>query len=361
MAPIARLFPSRTGVWMMRGLSALVCAAFYASAFVSARRVGSWAVVGVAAAIVPVALYLGGLVNPSGLEIAAAVCLWASAAAIARGPQPGVRLIVRTTVSCFVLANTRGLSLPMSAVALAVPLCLADRARLRELAVSRAARAGAIVLPVGGAAALAWAQLRGRVPVNHWMRTHITVLDGLRRSWRVFGEGIAWFGYLEIRDVLAIVLATAIWAFLLVLGLRAATFRGRAVLLGVVAIALTFPIAVSLLRPPPLYTAWQGRHGLALWIGVPIIAGVLATVKRRTPSVPLVALVAAAICVQHLSALVTAAHHYAVGRSGHILYFIDPRWNGPVPQFLVLAMMVFGTALLARGIITATTRPAHTV
>jgi hypothetical protein len=336
----------------MRVLGALACAAFLASAFVSARRLGTWAVLGVAATIVPTVLYFGAIVNPSGLEIASAVCLWATVAAIALVPRLSTRLIVRAAIAFIVFANCRGLSLPMAVLALTAPLCLASRARLRELAGNRVARASGIVMAVGTCVAVLWILLFGRYRRSPFAQFDFTVLDGMRRTWKVFGEGIASFGYLEVRDVVAILVSTALWGLLLLVSLRAGRRRDRVVVVTVVTIAVTVPIVVSVLNPPPVYTYWQGRHGLPLWVGVPILAGAVASTGRqlRTPSRAVVIGVACLIGAEQISAFATAARRYTVGTRGPVLYILNPRWTGPVPPALLLALMVIASAFLVARI-----------
>jgi hypothetical protein len=50
---------------------------------------------------------------------------------------------------------------------------------------------------------------------------------------------------------------------------------------GICLVALMFPIIVSMVRPPPISTSFQGRHGLPLWVGVPVLAGVIAATAAQ--------------------------------------------------------------------------------
>ena len=112
------LFPAAAGVYVMRLLGALACAALLASALLSARRLrnGGVVVAAVLAATTPEALHLGGLVNDNGLEVAAAICVWSTLAAIVLGPaEPDPRLVVRGGIAMVVLILARGLS-PLFAV-----------------------------------------------------------------------------------------------------------------------------------------------------------------------------------------------------------------------------------------------------
>ncbi|HZJ25706.1 MAG TPA: DUF2142 domain-containing protein [Acidimicrobiia bacterium] len=69
-------------VYLMRFMSAAMCAALIASALVSAQRLGRWAVVGTMFALTPMVFYLGGAVNPNGVEITSAIAIWSSVAAL---------------------------------------------------------------------------------------------------------------------------------------------------------------------------------------------------------------------------------------------------------------------------------------
>src|SRR5204862_5591973 len=131
-----------------------------------------------------------------------------------------------------------------------------------------------------------------------------------------------------------------------IVAVYAGTRRERGVLLAVGTIALTFPIVISMLHPPPIYTTWQGRHGLPLWVGVPIIAGTVAatTCRARVPSTALVIVFAGLLGAEQISAFATAAHRYAVGASGRVLYFVRPRWSGPVAPAVLLTFVVILSA-----------------
>src|SRR5262249_45663734 len=158
-------------------------------------------------------------------------------------------------------------------------LAVAERERLRAIAANRACRTAAVVAGVTAAVALAWDVTRGRVPSTS-VPYHFTFGDGLGRTWSTFEQSIAWFGDFEVRDVAAVVIFAVAWAALLVVAFRRGVARERVVLAGIVVVATVFPIFVSMAHPPPLYTTWQGRYGLPLWVGVPIVAATIAGAPR---------------------------------------------------------------------------------
>ncbi|MDQ2825969.1 MAG: DUF2142 domain-containing protein, partial [Actinomycetota bacterium] len=105
------VFRSAFGVRLMRLVSGGLCAAFLASAFLSARSVGRGilAPAGVLVAATPMTFFLAGAVNPNGFETAAAIGLWAAGAALVTG-SVDARLPVRAGVAAVALALTRPLS-----------------------------------------------------------------------------------------------------------------------------------------------------------------------------------------------------------------------------------------------------------
>ncbi|HYA68911.1 MAG TPA: DUF2142 domain-containing protein, partial [Acidimicrobiales bacterium] len=110
---------------LMRLVSAVLAGLFLASALESAFRCrrGSHMVLGVVVAATPMALFLAGTVNPSGLEIAAAISLWSAGVCLLvdHGARTDRRLLARAGVAGAVLAQCRGLSLVWVAL---IGLCL---------------------------------------------------------------------------------------------------------------------------------------------------------------------------------------------------------------------------------------------
>jgi hypothetical protein len=357
VAPVTRISTTRPGVYLMRVLGAIVCAAFLASALASAQLLGAWAVVGVAAAITPMVLYFGAVVNANGLEIAGAVCLWATMTAIARGPGPEPRLVAVATIAFVVLANTRGLSLPMAIVAVVAPLLTATRERVVEIIASRAARIGGGVALAGTVAAVVWIGFVGRIPQDKNVPTHFTIGEGLGRTWRIFEESIAWFGNSEARDLASIVIWAAVWGLLLLVALRIGSIRDGLVLVGVVLLAIAVPIAVSLAHPAPVFTTWYGRYGLALWVGLPVLAGGIVSSSPPRHTGLAVGAIATGLAYGHISAFATAAHRYVVGSGGPRLYFLHPVWSGIVPPVVLLVVVSLAYAAFAAAVARRPARP----
>lgn len=353
LVPFVRAFPSRHGYYLLRAIEAVLSAAFLASAFASAQRLGRWALVGVGVAATPMAFYLAGTINPNGLEISADIALWASAIALARAPVIDERLLARTAIAFTAAAVVRQLSFPVAAFARVVPLLLAGRTRLRAIVALRRFRLWVGVVALAGAAWLAWTLAIGPTPRASLHQTY-SVTSNLQNQWKTFEQAIAWFGGFEVR----VVVAAFIWAAALLALVVAAFVFARAceaaALVGVIAAAVALGIVIPLLNQPPLYHLWQGRYSLPLLVGAPILAGAILgnRVARRGTRTALWILVGA-LGFGQILAFAGAARRYAVGAHGPLVYVLHPRWEGIVtpaaPLLLVAAGVVWYAWRVARS------------
>jgi hypothetical protein len=357
-----RVAPSRAGVYAARAVAAVAAAGFLTVAFTAASRLGRWAVVGVAAAATPLVLYLAGSVNPNGLEITAAISLWATVAALARGPTAARSLVAGAVVSFVVLANTRTFGPVLAVVALVMSLLLAPRARARELARDPAVRAGGAVAGAAVVVALAWIAYVGRedrvlpkVPFSLWR--------GLTRTWQYVDESVSYFGTGEIRVPWAGIAWAAAVGVIVLVALASASRRDAAVVVGVAVVAVAVPVVITWLQIPPILTKWFGRYGLPLWAGVPVLAGTVAATGARPPrfAVPgwAAPALAALFAAGQVYVFVIAARRYAVGSRGPLVYVVDPAWSTPVPQWLLL-LVATGAAVGLSLVVARVPSPVHT-
>ncbi|MCU1350835.1 MAG: putative rane protein, partial [Acidimicrobiales bacterium] len=282
---ISLLAPDATGAYLMRALTALVCAAFVASALASTRRL-AWprlAALGVFAAMPPTAIYLAGMVNTNGLEIAAAVSLWATGLALVRaedGPSP--RLVRRAGLAFCTLVLLRGFS-PFFALGAVAVLCwLAGAEPGRRAAIWQAARAWVVAAIVALAASCAWLL---------WITTSYPLLappgSGLAQSVRqtpvIVRQAVGLFG----NSTSALPMwAIAAWVIAVGLLVGIALSRGRrrdAAVVGSLAVAtFLFNIAADGLGFPPSGYVWQGRYGLPLLVGVVVLGTGMARPTAET-------------------------------------------------------------------------------
>lgn len=160
-------WPDWRGILASRLLTGAAMAALLACALVAAAR---WtrhraAVAGVVVAVTPLVAHLGGAINPSGLEIAASIALFAALIALVHEQSGGVNRAAVTLagVSAMVLVLPRFTGVVWLAVIMGVLLVPSSRARLAELARSRLVRVWAAAVLLSGLAGLGWTVFAGSV------------------------------------------------------------------------------------------------------------------------------------------------------------------------------------------------------
>jgi hypothetical protein len=343
-----RWLSASAGARAMRVLSAAFVAGFLAAAFAAAGELRRWGRLGVALAVTPMVPYYGGIVNPSGVEIASAIALWTSVVVLARAAAPPRGALWLAAVAFAVCVNTRSLSIAFALLAVAAGLLLAGQERRRELRSRRDLWPCLLLGALALAPAATWAVARGRFDDVSPSAPDFGLVDGVTRWWRLLQESTGWYGLFEVRVMVTVVLWSAVAATVVGLAVWWGHDRDRAVLGGVAIVTFIVPIAVSLAAPAPLYTVWPGRVGLPLTVGVPIVAG--AVVARSKPRVSLpewtVPLLAGILGIATWVGFVATARRYAVGADGPLAYVLDARWS-VAPPGLVLAMATGAIVALA--------------
>ncbi len=368
-------------LYLMRALSGLYCAVFLALAFTAAwcwsRRRSLLA--GLVVAATPMVVYLGGVVNPSGLEIAAALCAWTTAVIVvlerpANAPRPAVVLLA---VSASVFISTRSLSPFWLALGALTVAALASRGDLAALVRRRDVQVAALVVAVVGIVAVVWILKEHATAVlsTSTIPQGTPTLNILEESFRhnvyyvptmigVFGEF----------DTFSPTLAYVVWYSLLgllVLGAIVVSGGRRAVALGAMVVAIVLvPVAISSSQAHRYGYTWNGRDTLPFAVGLPILAAFLLGGRERdTDGAPrvgwfspgrLVALVAALAGIAQFAAFEEALRRYAVGVAGPAFGFLaHSPWDAPGGNATLVVLE--GAVLLGCGwLVTraARTRPA---
>lgn len=338
------LFGADVGVPLMRLTSAVLCAALLGAAFAALRRVvrPDVAFVAIAVAAVPVLHFLAGSINPNGVEVAAAIAFWCAALALVaervedRVPQRALGVIY--VVAGVSMVAVRPLSPAFAALVVMWSLLWAGWPGARQVLTDR--RWWLLNLPVGVAAAstLAWVLyadgLGGMFGATVPGDTNLGVyLVGQLDDY--LWQSIGIFGWMDNGPLAAVVLPwSAVVVALVSVGVLFARRRWSiVVLLGLCCTGILLP---ALLQAPSARAdgvAWQGRYGLPVLVGVPLLAVVVARdwfPHHREPTRRLVlgsvTLVAAALALAQLDTL----QRYVVGDSGPVLFLGDTGWSPPI-------------------------------
>jgi len=366
------VFESARGVFLMRFLGAAVSAALLASALASAassRRPGLL-VLGTAVAMTPMVLYSASVVNPSSLEISAALCVWVSTLVVVSGVGNGNprRLIVRIGVSGVLLVLSRGLSPLWLAMIAVTALTVVRRDTLAGLARRRDVRLCALGLLVATVAASAWLLLAGTLESREGPReAAVSVTAAIRSSLggtdSAIRQMIGWYGWLDVDGPL---LTRHIWlgaVGMAVLGAFAVGRRRYAVALALLLSAVVLlPVVFGAAQAGTLGLFWQGRDTLPLAVGIPPLAALAIAERGSEPSAllsRLTAVLLGALALGHVLAYAIATRRYAVGSSGPVMYVLSrDAWHPPLPAWALLSGYVAMATALATWLHRLATRSA---
>lgn len=350
----ARALPGVGGLLLARAVSAAACAAFVATALHLARG-SAWRVLGVLGATTPMAVSLFGVVNPNGLEAAAATALWAALVALVRSPAGAVprAAVAAAGVSGIVTALLRPVSGLWVGLAVLAALAAARRGAVGEVLGDRAARAWAVAGAVVVAGALAWLAVVGNPLVDSTVRPPVplsygsAVVASVLRTPAYLEQLVGVLGWLDVRLPRALLAAwLGVAVALAVAGLRAGPPRAALALLAVGGAVVAVPALLEAGRVNDLGFIWQGRYTLPLAAGVPVLAAAL--VAGRGGGQAVAAAGAVLLAALQVVALVTALRRWTVGVDGPLALSGPGAWAPPVPPaVIVMAGVLAWAALLA--------------
>jgi Predicted membrane protein (DUF2142) len=340
---------SKVLIWM-RLVSAALSAVFLTAAFVSASRVAHAraTVIGVAAATTPLAVFLAGVINPSGLEISSALCLWTSGLALlVRDDDRHTRsLVVWTAVSAATLVQIRGLSPLLLAIITLTLLAVAGVRPLIQLLRRKDMRIAFVAVGLCAAFALAWILGAGSLhlaavgrPVTgdtlQTLRAALSVGTSVHKMIGVFG----WL------DTFMPAWCYIVWeAVCIALGIGALVRRQRRltwVLVALMIVTVAVPTLLAFSQAHKLGIVGQARDFLPVAAGLPVLAAYtlmrgLAPTRRLGLTV---AAAAVAIAAVQVAGFVQALHRYRTGVDAPI-FSSNASWNPPVPWLAAVAAFV---------------------
>ncbi len=353
------------GLYAMRIVSDLMVASLLAAAvscvLLYAKR--RFLLAGLAVALSAQVLYLGSVINPSGLEIAAAICLWTSGAILVTdfcGKTPW-GLAAAVTGSACVLVLTRSLS-PLNTAIIGVVLLLSlSPKKWWRLSKQRQFQIGMGCFIVASFAALIFLSNHDSFKVVPHSSAEIESLQDSNFSMLLGGsfnrlrtwmdQSIVIIGWLSFRLADWFYLA---WYAALGLLVAWALIVGRIwhkfILVLIVAVAVVGPCILVATQAPKIGYVWQGRDGMPLFVGIPIFAAAMIGARGRNPRIERwfgTALVVLAL-LANLGVLYAVGRRYSVGTNGPLLYFVDEIWQPAVPSLAIILVGAGATFVLLR-------------
>jgi hypothetical protein len=348
-------FTGVSALYVMRAVSALLCALLLTMAVVLLTERQRTPVVGIACvlAATPILVYSSSVVAPNGPELCAAFLLWAALLRLAVDAPSGLeharrtRLLVLGTAAAAMLVTFRTLGPLWCMGIVAACAVLAGRQRVTHLLGTRAARWSVVVVGAATLLGVGWTVLAGtnqNVSDGGYGGSPVRAALGLLDDWLV--QSVAAFpSRNEYPAPLVHVLVIGAWLVLVAQFLR--TCRGRPLLAWLLTLAcsLSAPLAFTVLTWHRYGDTWQGRYGYPVTMGLLLLAGV--ALDRRLEPAPMPRVVLSVwfvVVVAQVFSIAGVLHRQeAVGAT-----FRELGATAPPPAALVL-LAVVGVSLLSLG------------
>ena len=362
------VFRGAFGVYLMRMVSIFITSAFVASAVVTIAHLARPRLGGLAILLsaTPMFFFVGAVVNPSALEIPAALLLWVAGTVLAVEAPTRIdpRVLRRVGVAAILLVLSRQLSpLWLLIIALAL-LALGGVAAARALWASRAARWwGAAIVAATLLQSLWIVVVRPLDPslgdsegirgLGHGTALRTSFGETLNR----LREMVGWFGWLDAPSP-GVTYALWLFAFTILVGVALVAWRRRflVVALAVAVVTIATPLGLETIQARRIGFFWQGRYSMPLALGVPVLLALSLAIDRgdeadaadgvwRSHGIDrLVGSITIAVVVAHVAAYGQALRRSTVGYDGPLDFLLHPVWSPPFPAWLLVALYV---ALLA--------------
>jgi hypothetical protein len=314
---------------------------------------------GLMVAVTPMLLFMGSQIQPSGVEVSAAIAYVCALLALCR-PDGWRRWFPWAVLGAagIALATSRATGPIWVIAGLLIPAALVGpRASLRLVRSSgRRAAVGLGALVLGVMADISWWSYIGRPSsLRPLADARYLVLSSFDRLIPAYQEQVGVFGWLDTRLPGLVYLA---WASLVValvtMALLATTRRGRlvmAVSIGAVVVGggVLYAALIVLLNEPVEYV--QGRYIMALSVVVPLVAAELLAInyRRLWPQRPggLAVSIGVTVAIAQLWAVYINARRYAVGVDGPLFFVGRSDWRPPLGWAVYLLAAVLAAAGIA--------------
>ena len=343
----AQPFDGAAALYAMRIATALLCLMFLGIAVWATTRIRSgWPAAGLVVALSPVLVYSTTIVAPNGVEMAAAVALWASLLAVVRDPgsERVPRLLLLATISAVTVCSVRMLG-PLFVALIVGCVVVSDLQAVRRVVRDHrgALLAAAVAVVAAGAGAAAWVLANGQTGAPPGPEGGGAVNLTQWFVWNL--QTIAAFpirnqpGALIIYPIVLVLVAG-----LVVRALRAAGRAERSAIVCATVVVLTMPLALTLATEGGRGVIWQGRYILPFSVGVLLLAGqALSRTGSTGPSFRVV-LPAALSLAGGIAACLVKIRNDELARGS------EDAWHTP-PELLLVAVTALAIGMVAAGVL----------
>jgi hypothetical protein len=315
-----------------------------------------------AVAATPMILVFGSTVNPSGLEMSAALCVWTGLLILVleHAEHPPLSLVVACGTAASLLVLTRALSPLWLALMVCFVAVLRPEA-IRPLATHRRVKRASAFVAVAVVIAVTyelWARplhvlpVGAPVPLNaSWSRLVQAALDTAPHVIYQFAGTFGW--NFTHPPLFGMVLLAVSLAAVMICAFVTSERRQLLVLAALILTALILPLVIVVSQAPMDGIVWQARDGFPLYCGVIVVAGAIARypawsqrfeirLPMTRPTRSLVAIVATCVALSQLADLFWVLRSYTLGLLGPLNIFSDAhgRFYPPIPIALLFVAAV---------------------
>lgn len=277
---VAKPFAGDTAVYVMRAVTALICAALLASAagLIAQWARSAWPLMAYFAGLTPMLIYSTALASPNGIGYSGAALVWTSLLALDRYTRPRSVSAAGFLVGAGAVVSTHTTG-PMWLFLIALSLLPLRGLRRWAQLFRGAGRSWGVALGITAIATLACLMWTLSANANDLGPTKPQLAEGVILAELVPQEilwllqGIAAFPTrTEEAPAAVYVMWIGLLAMILVLAVRRAARPERMSLLLIVLLILMVQNVLTFISYAHQGYAWQGRYSLPLWLGLTGIA-----------------------------------------------------------------------------------------
>ncbi|TFC53410.1 MULTISPECIES: DUF2142 domain-containing protein [unclassified Cryobacterium] len=363
-------------LYAMRALSAVLSAAALAVMFMQLMQLprSRWVIVAAAVAVTPMVLYLGGSINPNGVEVASAGALLATLVLTLQTPASRRLLWERAAlvvVTAAALLSTRSISLLWVLIIVGAALVFANPRVVAGLVRQPAAWVAIGACGLVSGLTVAWylglatfaehpTANTGSSPTIEFFTMVLRTLD--------FSDGL--IGFFGWTDTPSPSFSIIVFSFGIVTVLVAAVAwgsrRGKFAVLGLALVMVLVPAITQAILISSIGSIWQGRYMLAMMMCLLVACGLAIddSDHRPQPSAGLkrfVITLLALLSIGQVFSFVSTLRRYMVTVNGGIeAMFMAPSWQPPVGWLILTAVLVAAVTVGAQLTYRAAFRESRT-
>lgn len=351
--PVGRLFTGVRVDYAIRIVTALACAGLLSWSAVLWGRLGRsrWLTLGLLTALTPVLLFSTTVAAPNGVSYAAGLLFWVAALVTLFSPDPPARGTWTALVTGGVLLCNTHTTGPLWVALITVVFAIERPTRLLSLLRDRRGAVASAAIALGAVASVVWTLVSG---ANITLEPDKTVGDPTIGDF--VANHVVWLlqtiAAFPLRNEPAPVVVYALWLvpFALV-SVRGVRTGGRTLLaLGWIAGSIIVVATVlTLISFQAIGWAWQGRYGLPLVVGLPLVAVVSAAEARLSRQLIQIVVVCMAL------AMAISVWHVGVGERR----FVVPPLANHIPGGALIAAVLAAAGVVGMYRVLATAATKH--